>query len=133
MRLNFKADPKEWRKSALLTALGLAILSSLLRWRKHLPVNIWLALLALLGFAAICAVLQPRWFRGWYRLSLWLGFYSSQFIGRCVLMLFFIFVMTPLGWGLRLAGKGSLQLNRPRHATTYWHQSRDGSPLDRLF
>src|SRR5258706_15907985 len=52
-----------------------------LRWRKHLPVNIWLGLLALLGLAAICALLQPRWFRDWYRLSLRLGFYSSQFIG----------------------------------------------------
>ena len=64
MKLNFKEDPKEWRKSALLTALGLALVSSLLRWRKHLPVNVWLALLALLGFVAILAGLQPRWFRG---------------------------------------------------------------------
>jgi hypothetical protein len=133
MKLNFKEDPKEWRKSALLTALGLAILSSLLRWRKHLSVNLWCATLALLAVVAIASVLQPRWFRGWYRLSLRLGFYSSQFIGRCVLALFFIFVVTPLGWVLRLAGKDSLQLRRPRNATTYWHQSKDCSPLDRLF
>jgi hypothetical protein len=26
-----------------------------------------------------------------------LGFYLSQFIGRCVLTMFFIFVITPLG------------------------------------
>ena len=82
---------------------------------------------------AICAVLQPRWFRGWYRLSLRLGFYSSQFIGRCVLALFFIFILTPLGLVLRLAGKDPLQLKRPRDATTYWHPAKDCSPLDRLF
>ena len=133
MKLNFKEDPKEWRKSALLTALGLAILSSLLRWRKHLPMNCWLGLLALLGLVTICAVLQPRWFRGWYRLSLRLGFYSSQFVGRCILVLFFFLIITPLGWGLRLAGKDSLQLKRPRDTTTYWQQSKDCSPLDRLF
>jgi len=133
MKLNFKEDPKEWRKSALLTTLGLAILSSLLRWRKHLPVNFWFALLALLSLLAICAVLQPRWFRGWYRLSLRLGFYSSQFVGRCVLLLFFLFVITPLGFVLRLAGKDSLQLKRPHKAATYWHQAKDGGPLDRLF
>jgi hypothetical protein len=133
MKLNFKEDPKEWRKSALLTALGLAILSSLLRWRKHLPVNYWCALLALLGLAAIFAVLQPRWFRGWYRLSLRLGFYSSQFIGRCVLMVFFIFVLTPLGFVLRLTGKDPLQIKPPHNAKTYWHQSRECNPLDRLF
>jgi hypothetical protein len=133
MKLNFKEDPKEWRKSTLLTVLGLALIGSLLRWRKHLPANCWYAVLALLGVVAICAVLQPRWFRGWYRLSLRLGFYSSQFIGRCVLLLFFIVVITPLGFVLRLAGKDSLQLKRLREAKTYWHQARDSSPLDRLF
>jgi hypothetical protein len=133
MKLNFKEDPKEWRKSALLTALGLAILSSVLRWRRHLPVKFWCAMLALLGLVAICAVLQPRWFRGWYRLSLRLGFYSSQFIGRCVLAVFFIFILTPIGFVLRLMGKDPLQLKRPHNVTTYWHQARDCSPLDRLF
>ncbi len=133
MKLNFKEDPKEWRKSALLTALGLALVSSLLRWRKHLPVNAWFTLLALLGLAAICAMLQPRWFRGWYRLSLRLGFYSSQFLGRCVLMVFFIFILTPLGWILRLTGKDPLQLKRPPNAPTYWHTAKECNPLDRLF
>ncbi|HZQ46358.1 MAG TPA: hypothetical protein VFC07_05050 [Verrucomicrobiae bacterium] len=133
MKLNFKEDPKEWRKSALLTVLGLTLLSSLLRWRRHLPASLWCALLALFGLAAICATLQPRWFRGWYRLSLRLRFYSSQFIGRCVLAGFFILVLTPLGWMLRLAGKDPLQLRRPRKAATHWQQSREHSPLDRLF
>ena len=133
MKLDFKEDPKAWRKSTLLTALGLAILSSLLRWRRHLATNAWVAVLAALGIVAICAVLQPRWFRGWYRLSLRLGFYSSQFIGRCVLAVFFVFIITPLGFLLRLAGKDALQLKRPRNATTYWHQSKDYGPLDRLF
>ena len=133
MKLIFKEDPREWRKSALLTLLGLAILSSLLRWRKHLPAEVWHIVLGVLGLTAICALLQPRWFRGWYRLSLRLGFYSSQFIGRCVLLMFFIFLLTPLGWALRLMGKDPLQLKRPRGAATYWHQAKDCSPLDRLF
>jgi|SRR5665213_3262043 len=133
MKLIFKEDPKEWRKSALLTALGLAVLSSLLRWRKHLPANCWFALLALLAAVAIGAVLQPHWFRGWYRLSLRLGFYSSQFLGRGVLAIFFIFILTPLGLALRLIGKDLLQLKHPRDAKTYWHQARDCNPLDRLF
>lgn len=133
MKLIYKEDPREWRKSALLTALGLAIISSLLRWRKHLPMDVWYGLLAFLGLVAICAVLQPRWFRGWYRLSLWLGFYSSQFIGRCVLTVFFICIITPLGWVLRLLGKDPLQLKHRKNATSYWHQAKDCNPLDRLF
>ena len=133
MKLNLKDEPKEWRKSALLTALGLALLSSVLRWRKHLPANVWYALLALLAVVALCAVLQPRWFRGWYRLSLRLGFYSSQFIGRCVLVIFFIFILTPLGFVLRLMGKDPLQLKRPPDAKTFWRPARACNPLDRLF
>ncbi len=133
MKLIFKEDPKEWRKSALLTALGLALISSLLRWRKHLPVNVWLIVLAVLALVALGALLQPRWFRGWYRLSLRLGFYSSQFIGRCVLLMFFIFILTPLGWILRLMGKDPLQLKRAPNATTYWHAAKECNSLDRLF
>ncbi len=133
MKLNFKEDPKEWRKSALLTALGLAILSSLLRWRRHLPVNVWCAVLGVLAAVAVGALLQPRWCRGWYRLSLRLGFYSSQFLGRCVLILFFIFILTPVGLVLGLAGKDPLQLKRPRDTATCWHPAKNSSPLDRLF
>jgi hypothetical protein len=133
MKLNYKEDPKEWRKSALLTALGLAILISLLRWRRHLPVNICLATLTLITAMAICALILPRCFRGWYRVSLWLGFYSSQFIGRCVLMVVFILIITPLGLALRLAGNDSLQLKQPRNSITYWHQANERGPLNRLF
>ncbi len=133
MKLRFKEDPKEWRKSALLTALGLAIIISLLRWRRHLPASLWCALLVSLGFVAICAVLRPRWFRGYYRISLWLGFYSSRFVGCCVLAVFFVFILTPLGFMLRLMGKDPLQLKRPRNAATHWHEAKACSPLDRLF
>ena len=133
MKLNFKEDPKEWRKSALMTALGLVILSSLLRWRKVLPVNAWYVALAALGIVVISAVLHPRWFRGYYRLSLRLGFYSSQFIGRCVLTALFILIVTPLGLVFRLAGKDPLQIKRPRGAASYWHEAKDCGPLDRLF
>jgi len=133
VKLNFKEDPKEWRKSALLTVLGLAILSSLLCWRRHVPAHVWCAALGVLAVVAAGALLRPRWCRGWYRLSLRLGFYSSQFIGRGVLTLFFIFILTPLGFILRLAGKDPLQLKRPRDAKTHWHKARSSSPLDRLF
>ncbi len=133
MKLIYQEEPKEWRKSTLLTALGLALISSLLRWRKHLPQNVWCVILAVLAVVALCAMLQPRWFRGWYRVSLWLGFYSSQFIGRCVLLVFFIFVITPVGWVLRLLGKDPLQLKQKKGATTYWQPSKECNPLDQLF
>jgi len=133
MKLTYQENPKEWRKSAWLTALGLALMISVLRWRRHLPANVWAGLLIGLGMVALAALAQPRWFRGWYRLSLWLGFRSSQFLGRGVLAGFFLLIITPLGLGLRLAGKDLLQLRRSPNAVTYWHPSRARNPLDRLF
>ena len=133
MKLNLKDEPKEWRKSALLAAFGFALISSLLRWRQHLAPQIWLVILAVLAVLALAAGLQPRWFRGFHLFSMRLGFVISRILGRVFLTLFFIFILMPTGWLLRLAGKDLLQLKRPENPDTYWQQSKDCGPLDRLF
>ncbi len=133
MKLRFSENPREWRKQALLTALGLAIVSSVLYWRHVIARWIWLGVLAAMCVGGWCALARPRWFRGYYRLSMRLGFAISQFIGRVVLLGVFIFIVTPLGWLLRLAGKDALQLKRPHNASTYWQSAKEAGPLDRLF
>lgn len=133
MKLRFKDQPSEWRKSALLPALGLACLSSMLRWRHHLTPGRWQIALALLGLVAVGALARPRWFRGWYRLSTRLGFFMSQWIGRGLLAGFFVCILTPAGWGMRLLGKDALQLRRPDGKASYWQTAREFGPLDRLF
>jgi hypothetical protein len=133
MKPNLKDEPKEWRKCALMTALGLAILSSLLRWRHVLADKNWFALLTVFGVLAMGALWRPRWFRGYYRFSTKLGFAVSQFIGRLILVLFFFFILTPVGLILRLAGKDTLQLKSGGKTTSRWQTAKDYSPLDRLF
>lgn len=133
MKLKLKDEPKEWRKQAFLTALGLALISSLLRWRRILPPDAWRGVLAVLGVVAVGALLQPRWFRGYYHFSMRVGFRLSQFIGRVLLTLVFFFLITPMGWALRLVGKDLLQLKRPHSASSYWRPAKECSPLDRLF
>jgi len=133
MKLNLKDEPREWRKSALLAAFGLALISSVLCWRHVLNGKTWVVILAVLVILAVTALLQPRLFRGYHLFSMRLGFAISQFAGRIVLMVIFIFFLTPLGILLRLAGKDPLQLKRPANAETYWQTSKDPSPLDRMF
>lgn len=133
MKPNLKDEPKEWRKSALVTALGLALLSSLLRWRGFLTDKIFFPVLVALAAVAITASFQPRWFRGYHLLSMRLGLAVSRFIGYVALVLFFIFVLTPIGLILRLLGKDALQLKPPQRAATYWQPAKDRSPLERLF
>jgi hypothetical protein len=133
MELNLKDEPKEWRKSALLAALGLAFITSVLRWRHVLGNRGWLTFLSILAIIAICALLRPRWFRGYHLFSMRAGFAISRILGRVLLTLFFLFILTPVGWILRIMGKDLLQLKRPSNATTYWQPSKPSSPLDRLF
>lgn len=133
MKLNLKDEPKEWRKTALLTLAGLAVLASLLRWRHHVGNPSWLAILLLLGVTGLAACLQPRWFRGYHCLSMRVGFALSQFLGHILLVLFFVFLITPLGFVLRLLGNDPLQLKQPKDISTYWRDAKDCGPLDRLF
>jgi hypothetical protein len=133
MKLKLKEDPKEWRKAALMSALGLAVLSSVLRWRRILPTAVWALILCLLAAVAVAALARPRWFRGHYRFSTKLGFGLSRMAGYAVLAVFFFFVITPLGLLFRMFGKDPLRLRRPPNVQSYWSAVKGKSSLDRLF
>ncbi|HUD84391.1 MAG TPA: SxtJ family membrane protein [Candidatus Saccharimonadales bacterium] len=132
MKLKLSEDPKEWRKGAWMSALGLAIFSSLLRWRGVLPVAAWRVVLAALAAIAVAAAVEPRWFRGFHRFSMRLGFAISQLAGRIILACFFIVVVTPLAIIRRMIGKDPLRLQRPT-TESYWTTAPPKTPLDRLF
>lgn len=133
MKIKYKEDPRAWSKSTLLTVLGVALLSCLLRWRHVLSVQTWLILLVMLAVVAITCLVWPKWFRGYYRFSTWAGFWSSQAVARVFLAGLFFLVLTPAGFITRLLGKDPLRLRRPREATSYWTASKPTSPLDRQF
>ena len=133
MRLRLKEDPKEWRKVTWLTVLPLAVICSLLRWRGIVSSPVWLGILGVLFLVALCAWIQPRWFRAYYRGSTRVGFALSQVVAQVVLWLLFLLVLTPLGLLLRFSGKDLLRLKRSPEKSTYWNPAKESSPLDRLF
>ncbi len=132
MKLRLKEDPKEWRKSTLLTLLALAVLGSLLLWRRVISAPSWKILLASLAAVAVVASIQPCWFRGYYRVSTRVGFWLSQAIARVVLTGIFVILITPLGFILRIFGKDLLRLKRTRQET-YWSSAKPSGSLDQLF
>ena len=132
MKLKFSEDPKVWRKGAWLSALGLAIMSCLLRWRHVLPVALWVAVLGVLAAVAVAAWANPRLFRGFHRFSMRLGFGISQLAGRIILSVFFIVIVTPVAIIRRVIGKDPLRLKRPG-AESYWTTAPPKTPLDRMF
>ena len=133
MKVKYKEDPRAWRKSTLLTVLAVALLTSLLRWRRVLPVQTWFILLFALAVVAVVCWARPTWFRGYYRFSTWAGFWSSQAVARVFLALLFFLVLTPAGLMTRMLGKDPLRLSRARGRTSYWTASKPTSPLDRQF
>ena len=133
MALRLKEDPKAWRKSTWLSALGVALVSTVLRWRGGLPTRSWAAIVLAMFAVAVAVWARPGWFRGYYRISTRLGYWSSQAVARVVLVLVFLFLVTPLALLFRLSGKDSLRLRRDRSAKSYWQPAKPASPLDRQF
>ncbi len=133
MKLKLKEDPREWRKITWLTAGGLVLVSSLLCWRKILPVRGWEIVLVAAVAASLAAWVRPGWFRGFYRVSSRVGYWLGQMVGSALLAAVFLLVVTPLGLGFRLFGKDLLRLKSRRDSPTYWTESRPSTPLERLF
>ena len=133
MKLHFKEDPREWRKTTLIGLIGPAVITGILRWRGVISMGFLSAVLAVIAVAALCVCLRPRWFRGHYRFTLRLGFYTTQIVGKVVLVALFFFILTPFGWILRLLGKDFLQLKSPKTQKTFWHPAKPDSSFDRMF
>ena len=133
MNIRYREEPNAWCKSTLFTVLGLALLSSLLRWRHVLNTQAWIIVLVLLVLVANLALVRPKWFRGYYRFSTWAGFWSSQAVARLFLAVIFLLIIVPAGYVMRALGKDPLRLRRSANATSYWTAAKSNSPLDRLF
>ncbi|HLP78218.1 MAG TPA: hypothetical protein VK327_15035 [Candidatus Paceibacterota bacterium] len=133
MKLLFTESPGEWRKTTLLGLIGPTVILSVLCYRGVVSRGLWAAALAVIALVALCACLRPRWFRGHYRFTTRLGFYTFQFLGKVVLIAVFFVIVTPFGLILRLAGKDFLQLKSPRNKQAFWHPARQDGSLDHMY
>lgn len=127
MQPKLKENPREWLKFAAVMALMLTGLSFLV-YRRVFPFVLGLALAAL-----IVGAIRPRWFRGFYRAGMTVSFHVGQVIGRILLTLFFLVIVTPLGLLLRMSGKDLLQLKRSTGASSYWRPAKTANQFDRMF
>jgi hypothetical protein len=109
------------------------VIIGILRYRRVVSTTFLTAALAAIALVVLCAWGWPRWFRGYYRFTTRLGFYTIQIAGKVVLVALFFVILTPFGWILRLLGKNLLQLKSPRDQQTFWQPARQDGSLDRLF
>lgn len=133
MQPKLKENPREWLKFTAVMAVAATALSALL-WRRHLLSGSAFAVLATaLAVTVMICALRPRWFRGFYRAGMTASFHVGQVMGRILLSIVFLLIVTPLGLVLRLTGKDLLQLRQDPNATTYWRKAKTAGPIDRQF
>ena len=133
MRLEYREDPREWRKFTWLTLPPPWVVTGYLAWRGWLPVWAWGMVSVAAVVVAVWAWVQPSWFRSYYRAGVWFGFQVARLVGYTVLALIFWLVVVPMGWGLRLGGRDLLRLRGDPSAESYWHKSPPPTSLERLF
>ena len=133
MRLRLREDPREWMKFTAVVVLAAGAVSLLL-WRKQVLTGTSLrAVLFLLSVVLAGCLVQPRWYRPFYRSGTTLSFHVGQVIGKLLLAFFFFLALMPIGILLRLAGKDLLKLKRSGTASSYWQPARVSERFDRLF
>lgn len=133
MRLKLKDHPREWQKFATVAALFLSLICGLL-WRRHvIPDQALQTTFATLAALLVLALLRPIVFGPFYRAAMRFSHAMGQIVGRILLILCFLFLLTPLALLLRLFGYDLLQLRPHKNTQSYWKPARPGSHHDRAF
>lgn len=133
MRLEYREDPREWRRLTLATLVGPAVLASFCWWQGWIGFPVWLAVVTMLIPVGMVAVFRPTWFRGYYRGIVWFGYQVARGLGYAILTGIFWLCVVPMGLVLRGTGRDLLQLRRDHTAVTYWRKAPPPTSLDRMF
>ena len=133
MRIKLKEDPREWQKFTAAIAILLSLLAVSLWKRRILPPLVLGVMLTFLVLALLASLVRPRWFRLPYRVGMTIGSAMGQGVGVILLALFFLLVLTPVAWILRLLNKDPLKLKKDVQATTYWISARPNDDFRRGF
>lgn len=133
MKPKLKENPGEWIKFTFATSVAACLVSALLWKRGRLSGTSVLWVLGVLATLDVICLFFPRWFRWFYRIGMTVFFYIGQVIGRVLLSIFFLCVLTPFGLGLRLLGKDFLKMRKASRSTSYWEPAKPSESLERLF
>jgi hypothetical protein len=129
-----KTGTRELRKFGLLVGGVFALLGVilLLRHRPAAPYFLFAGALLILPGLIAPRRLKPIYIV-WMSLAIVLGFVVSG----VVLILFFLLVITPIGWVARCLGNDFLNLKLDRRAASYWmpreHKPKSPAEYERQF
>jgi hypothetical protein len=114
-----REDRAALRKFGVTMAAALAAIGAGMRFVGHHPqraLGIWIAAAAFL----LAGLAAPRALAGFRRVWMGLAFVLGWFVSRVILGVIFFGVVTPIGVGMRIAGRDPLREKIDRTAPTYW-------------
>ncbi len=133
MKLKLKENPREWQKFGVVMAVLLGTISLVLRLQHRIGQSTLILALCGLSFGLLLCLMRPAWFRSFYRVGMTVSYYVGQGMGKVLLAMVFLLVVTPLGLALRLAGKDLLNLKRKTGVMTYWRPAKPAASLEQQF
>lgn len=133
MKLKLKENPTEWRNFTLISCGFLLGVTALAVWRGWIGKPAQFSACALASLAGLVAIWRPQTFRGFYRTMMTISFALGQVSGKVILGGAYLFVVTPLGLLLRIAGKDLLHMKWNRDCESYWKKARAPGRFENQF
>jgi hypothetical protein len=133
MKLKLKEDPTEWRNFTLICCAAVLVLCAVAA-RSAVVGREWTTAGCVVAAAAgLVAIWHPPAFRGFYRGIMAVSFRIGQVMGKVILGIVYLLVVTPLGLAMRVAGKDPLQRRGKREKESYWREARPVGDFEKLF
>lgn len=114
---NIKGDKSDWKKFGITMGVILAIIGSLLFWKKnnYFEYLFFLAAAFLILGLILPVVLKPV-YKVWMALAVVMGFIMT----KVIMVFIFYLIVTPIGLIARLTGKKILDMKVDKSAKSYW-------------
>ena len=128
-----KEAPKEWQKFTAVWGLLFGLVNVWLRLHGRVGQIPFASGQILLAAMLLWCALRPRDFRLLYRIGMTLNHRVGQFIGKMMLIAFYLCVLTPLGVLARWLGKDLLNLKRSAAAQSYWQSAKTANRFEQQF
>jgi hypothetical protein len=109
------------------------VLSGIAFWKKWIDARGYSIAVSVATIGVVLAVLNPETFRGFYRRAMTVSFHIGQVMGKVILSIFYLLVVTPLGLALRMMGKDLLEIRQPAKAESFWKPARKRGKLEQQF
>ncbi|MBI5691758.1 MAG: hypothetical protein HZC55_16865 [Verrucomicrobia bacterium] len=127
------SDPRSLRRFALQLGAVLLLLLAVLDWRGLVPARGAAVAAIAVAVGVAIGLVQPGLVRPVHAASFAFSRWMGKYVGGAVLTVFFLGVVTPLGWLLRCFGHDPLALRARAGTRSYWHQAKPPGPMNRMF